>query len=127
MRVIGPTVWLTALVGALVVAMTALAYTTGQAQAGQQVYTSICIGCHGPNLQGVVGPALVGGAFQATWQNAAALFNYVSQNMPLNNPGSLSREQYWNVVAFLLQRNGIEPDEQPLNEETAQKVSLRQG
>ena len=39
--------------------------------------------------------------------------------MPLSRPGSLSREQYWNVVSFLLQRNGANPDDRPLNEETA--------
>jgi hypothetical protein len=45
--------------------------------------------------------------------------------MPLGNPGSLSREQYWSLVAYLLQQNGIEPDAQPLNEETAGEITLR--
>jgi len=119
--------WLTALSGLFVAAMTVLAYTAGQAGAGREVFAIVCAGCHGANLQGVVGPALIGPAFQATWPNAAALFSFVSQNMPLGNPGSLSREQYWSIVAYLLQQNGINRDEKPLSEQTASQIKLQQG
>jgi mono/diheme cytochrome c family protein len=118
-------IWLTALVGFFVAAMTALAYTTGQAQAGQEVFANVCAGCHGASLQGGVGPGLVSPAFTATWRNAAALFSFISQNMPLNDPGSLSSGQYWDLAAFLLARNGVSPGGEPLNEQTAEGVELR--
>ncbi len=124
MRPLRVGVWLTALGALLVGAATALAYATGQAEAGQQAFNAVCSGCHGATLQGGVGPALVGPGFQATWRNALALWNFVAQNMPLNNPGSLAREQYWDIVAFLLRRNGVEPDERPLDEATAEEVRL---
>ncbi len=124
-RRIRPIAWLVALAGALVSAMSVAAYTGAQSAAGQQVYR-VCAFCHGPTLQGAMGPALATPAFRATWQSAAALFQYISQNMPLNAPGSLKPGQYWDLVAFLLQRNGVEPDEQPLDERTAAQVKLGQ-
>ncbi len=125
LRRIRPGVWLTALMGLFVAAMTALAYTSGQAEAGRQVFASICSGCHSPTLMGGTGPALIGPGFRASWRTAAALFDFVSRQMPLSAPGSLSREQYWNVVAYLLQKNGIAPDEQPLDEQTAKTIKVR--
>lgn len=125
MRPLRVGVWLAALAALFAGAVTALAYTTGQAQAGQQAF-NICAGCHGANLQGAMGPALVGPGFQATWRNALALWSFVSQNMPLGSPGSLAKAQYWDIVAFLLQRNGVEPDDRPLNAETAEQVRLAQ-
>ncbi len=122
---IRPVAWLIALAGLLVSAMAVAAYTGAQAAAGQQAFR-VCAFCHGPALQGAMGPALATAGFRATWPSAAALFQFISQNMPLNAPGSLSREQYWDLVAFLLQRNGVEPGEQPLDERTAAKVGLGQ-
>ena len=126
MRRIHVYLWLTALAGLFVAAMTTLAYTTGQAQAGQAVFAGVCAGCHGANLQGGVGPGLVSPAFLATWRNAAALFSFISHNMPLNSPGSLRPEQYWDLTAFLLSRNGVSAGEQALNERMAGQVRLPQ-
>jgi len=120
-------VWLSALVGLFVTGLTVVAYTVAQAEGGQQVFANICRGCHGANLQGGMGPALVGPGFQAAWRNAAALLGFVSQQMPLNRPGSLSQEQYLNVVAFLLRQNGIEPDGQPLDVTSAEAVQMPHG
>lgn len=126
MRRIRPGTWLTALVGLFVTALSVVAYTTAQAEGGQQVFASICSGCHGAGLQGATGPALIGPGFQAAWRSGAALLSFVSQQMPFNNPGSLSPEQYRDVVAYLLQRNGVAPDEQPLDERTAEGIALSQ-
>ncbi len=72
-----------------------------------------------------MGPGLAGPAFQASWRTAAALFQFVSQQMPLSAPGSLAQEQYWNVVCYLLQQNGVQADEQPLARQTAGAVRLK--
>ncbi len=116
--------WLAALGVLFAAAVTALAYTTGQAEAGERVFATICAGCHGAGLQGAMGPGLASPGFQATWRNALALWSFVSQNMPLSRPGSLSRQEYWAVVAYLLQQNGVEPDGQALSEETAARLRL---
>lgn len=127
MKWMRPGVYLAALAGLSLTVLTVAAYTASQAEGGQQVFANICAACHGATLQGGMGPALVGSGFQAAWRNAAALFSFVSQQMPLNNPGSLSREQAWNVVSYLLNRNGINPDEQPLDETTAKQTKVSQG
>ncbi len=55
-----------------------------------------------------------------------ALWTFVAHNMPLGRPGSLATEQYWNIVSYLLRQNGVEPDGQPLSEETAEQIRLGQ-
>ena len=84
-------------------------YTTKQAQAGAVVYGSVCSSCHGAKLQGVAGPAVAGKEFLASvasnkW-TYADFRNLVVQQMPLNNPGSLTPKQYADVLAYLLAAN----------------------
>lgn len=85
-------------------------FTRVQATFGQRVYTTSCQGCHGANLQGVRGPALVGPAFLSKWADgkrpAAELHEYIAQKMPRNKPASLTAAQYRNVTAYILSRNG---------------------
>jgi mono/diheme cytochrome c family protein len=84
-------------------------YTTAQAHAGLAVYTANCVGCHGANLQGVAAPGVAGTDFLTTVKNNKwSLEDFrtlVVENMPLNNPGTLTPEQYANVIAFLLASN----------------------
>ncbi len=124
MRPLRVGVWLAALGALFTAAVTALAYTAAQAEVGAQAFSTICAGCHGASLQGGMGPALASPGFLATWRNALALWSFVVHNMPLGSPGSLAKEQYWSIVAYLLERNGIKPDGQPLNEQTAEQVRL---
>jgi polar amino acid transport system substrate-binding protein len=84
-------------------------FTAAQAHAGATVYSSVCSSCHGVNLQGVAAPAVAGKVFLADaasnkW-TYADLRNLVTQQMPLNNPGSLTPTQYADVLAFLLASN----------------------
>lgn len=86
-------------------AMPAL-YTTAQAKAGEAVYTANCVSCHGPDLHGRAGPAVAGTDFLAAAKDndwtLQQIQYVVTQMMPLNASGSLSPEQYANVMAFLL-------------------------
>jgi len=84
-------------------------YTTAQAQAGLTVFAANCQSCHGANLQGVVRLGVAGTEFLATVKTnkwtLADLRNLVVGNMPLNNPGTLTPQQYADVMAFLLASN----------------------
>lgn len=84
-------------------------YTMAQATAGKAIYAQNCASCHGANLQGVAAPAIAGKDFITTAQKnnytVSILRTIVTQNMPFNNPGSLSPTQYANVLAFLLASN----------------------
>jgi len=88
---------------------TLVSYTAAQAHAGAAVYAQNCLSCHGANLQGVAAPAVAGKEFvnQVTGNGwtVADLRNLVVQQMPLNNPGTLSPKQYADVMAYLLASN----------------------
>jgi polar amino acid transport system substrate-binding protein len=81
-------------------------YTRAQAKAGKRVFLQHCVKCHGKNLQGTLGPAIAGTSFLQTAQRnhwSMYIIRYlVVNNMPLHSPGSLSKEQYADVLAYLL-------------------------
>jgi PQQ-dependent dehydrogenase (methanol/ethanol family) len=46
---------------------------------------------------------------------AAPLYDFISRQMPQNSPGSLSQQQYLDVTAYILSRNGFPSGNTPLN------------
>jgi len=92
-------------------------YTSTQASHGATVYTQYCTECHGANLQGESGPALSGQVLRAAYGGgtAAQLYDFISRQMPQNNPASLSRQQYLDVTAYILSRNGFPSGSTPLS------------
>lgn len=84
-------------------------YTADQVVAGQKVYQAKCASCHGAQLQGVSAPALTGPQFGHANLNVSQIYSIVSKQMPLNAPGSLSPDDYANVMAFILKRDCIKP------------------
>jgi mono/diheme cytochrome c family protein len=81
-------------------------FTLAQAHAGLAVYLKYCLQCHGADLQGTAGPAVAGKEFLTTakadsW-HLSDMRTTVFENMPFSNPGSLTPQQYANVMAFLL-------------------------
>jgi len=80
-------------------------YSTGQAARGQDLYKAQCAECHGNAMEGVSGPPLVGDDFLGNW-SARPLTNLVDKiqkTMPFTSPGSLSRAQSIDLVAYILQ------------------------
>ena len=83
-------------------------YTDEQAKRGEAVYYSRCAACHGPEMEGGdMTPPLTGGGFTATWSglSVADLFERIRITMPMSSPGSLSRQQNADVIAFILKSN----------------------
>jgi mono/diheme cytochrome c family protein len=93
-------------------------YTASQATAGAAVFTQACAVCHGPTMEGLAGPALKGDMFRemaaAQQLTADSLLTVTSMSMPQSDPGSLSPEQYNQVVAYILQQNGYPAGDTPL-------------
>ncbi len=88
---------------------------TDQVAEGRSVYASACAECHGARLEGFAHfPTLVGATFQNRWHDRTVgeLHTYVSELMPLGAGGTLSDAAYAAVVAYLLERNGIEPGDE---------------
>ena len=105
-----------------------------QASIGGQIFASKCAGCHGSKGEGNSGPKLVGaGALPADpassstrtarFQTALDVHGYVRANMPPGDAGSLTDDQYWAVVAFALQQNGVRLDNK-LDASTAAAITL---
>jgi len=83
-------------------------YTEEQAKRGEAVYKKECGSCHGEMLTGgESAPPLTGGAFQANWNGLTLgdLFDRIRKTMPQSKPGSLTRQQGSDVLAFLLSIN----------------------
>jgi mono/diheme cytochrome c family protein len=80
-------------------------YTAEQARRGQPLYNTNCAACHGDTLLGgEAAPALVGDVFNANWEGVPLpdLFDRIRTTMPQNKPGSLSRAQVSDVLAYML-------------------------
>lgn len=96
----------------------ALTIGADQATEGASVYARACAECHGERLEGFAHfPPLVGGAFEGRWgeRPVGDLHTYVVEQMPLGAGGTLSDEAYAAVVAYLLERNGLEPGAEPFD------------
>jgi cytochrome c5 len=83
-------------------------YSTSQAARGRTAYMKGCAECHSADLSGhEYAGALAGFGFQLKWQDAsiAELFGRM-RSMPLGRPGSLERQEYLDILAYVLEQNG---------------------
>jgi S-disulfanyl-L-cysteine oxidoreductase SoxD len=108
----------------------------GTAAEGEAVYKSQCASCHGANGEGLPqGPALVGGigslasenpvrTVGSYWPYATSVWDYIHRAMPLQQPGSLSANDTYAVIAFLLERNKIIQAGEVMNQDTLPKVRM---
>ncbi|PYR48916.1 MAG: hypothetical protein DMF89_14240 [Acidobacteria bacterium] len=95
-------------------------YTQAQASKGAETYRRHCGSCHTP-------AAHSGEAFQSAWDGRTAfeLFDYLRTTMPDDRPGRLSRGQYTDVVAYLLQQNGMPAGQRRLSTDPARLERIR--
>lgn len=81
-----------------------------QVAAGRDVYLDECAKCHGEQGEGGTGPLLIGGSRRiASYGDTDRLYDYVSRTMPFDDAGSLSEQQYWDSIAYLLDANDLLP------------------
>ncbi len=84
-------------------------YTEEQASRGQVLYAGRCAQCHGESLAGAeAAPPLTGTSFASNWEGAPVgdLFERMRMSMPADGPGSLSRAQNADLLAFMLKVGG---------------------
>jgi S-disulfanyl-L-cysteine oxidoreductase SoxD len=84
-------------------------YTRAQAERGKKIFGQRCASCH--PLETFTEPL-----FLATWrgQTAHALFTQIRTTMPQESPGGLRRQEYADVLAYLLQLNKLPPGTEEL-------------
>jgi len=75
-------------------------YSVVQAERGEVTFLQECAGCHMPTE--------FTGSYLEKWAegSAATLFNQIRRTMPLDNPSSLGRQSYADILAYLLRLNG---------------------
>ncbi len=96
-------------------------YTDEQSKRGAPLYSASCASCHGADLTGVeMAPALVGGEFGANWDGLTLgdLFERMRTSMPQSDPGSLSRQQKSDILAYILSSNKFPAGKNELARET---------
>jgi mono/diheme cytochrome c family protein len=116
----------------------------GDAVTGKEIFANNCGACHGENLQGVVGlpdmPSgaalrLIGGrgtlatktpvlTVESYWPYATTLFDYVRRAMPFSAPGSLSDDEVYAVVAYILAEGHIIDKDAVLDAQTLPRVQM---
>lgn len=82
------------------------AYAGQLSDTGKTVFATSCVSSHGANGQGTTATAIIGPNTRLyKYSTAQGLFAYIKTFMPLNNPGSLSPAQYFQVLGYLLLQN----------------------
>jgi mono/diheme cytochrome c family protein len=119
-------IWILALVILLV--LTALIGSCSSADTTVQsgdIYAKNCAGCHGSDGGGGRGPAVIGAKSELSkYGTAEKLFDVISTNMPANNPGSLSRQDYLEVLDFILIQNKYISEDTSLDESQLNSIAL---
>ena len=92
-----------------------------QAKTGSVLFAANCASCHGANLEGTtLGPLLSGRSFVQRWgvQTPALLLGNIQANMPPGGNEGLSGADYLNIVAHILEANGVDSTDEPLTADT---------
>ena len=107
----------------------------GTVQEGRQVFAQKCANCHGQT--GIEGPMdrLVGGhgtlktdqpmkTVGSYWPYATTLYDYIRRAMPFTAPQSLTPDEVYSVVAWLLYQNKIIPEDAVMDSSTLPAVQM---
>jgi cytochrome c553 len=93
-------------------------FTAEQAKNGESVFQARCATCHGADLHSTEpeAPDLTEGAFRFGWngKTVANRFEEIRGTMPYGNARSLDDQTYIDIVAYILQFNGIPSGNQKL-------------
>ena len=101
----------------------------GTVAEGATVYAAKCQSCHGANGQGGKFDRLVGlepnvKTIGNYWPYATTLYDYTARSMPFLQPGTLTPNEVYSVVAYLLHLNRIVPETAVMDATTLPKVKM---
>ncbi len=98
-------------------------YTEAQAARGEFAYEGACSYCHGYRLDGAAddpdmrsSPPLARAKFLRNWEgrSLAVLYELTRTTMPEDNPGSLSEQEFIDVIAYMLSVSNVPAGEKEL-------------
>jgi cytochrome c len=111
----------------------------GTAKEGAQLYRSKgCAGCHGATGIGGTAPPLKPKDQNAdVWRRgrilptrspfATTVWDYINRAMPLNREGTLTTDEVYALTAFLLNINGVIPEDEVLDAQNLPKIKMPLG
>jgi mono/diheme cytochrome c family protein len=113
---------------------------SGKAADGAKIYAESCAACHGEKLEGnpakgIGGDKLLGGrgslatktpvkTVESYWPYSTTLFDYVKRAMPFSSPGSMSDNEVYAVVAYILSEAKIIKANDVMDAKTLPKVAM---
>ena len=109
---------------------------SGNAIDGEEIYVNRCASCHGDFGEGVDRwPALVGGdgtlashdpekTTGSYWPYASTIFDYVYRSMPFGEAQTLTHDETYKIVAYLLNMNEIIDEDFVLSEINIGKIKM---
>jgi hypothetical protein len=109
---------------------------SGTPAQGAATFAMKCALCHGDNGKGGVNAALVGrdpplaSSIDANktianfWEYSTTLFDYVRRAMPWPAPRTLTDDEVYGLVAFILAQNKIIGDDAVMNAQSLPKVEM---
>ena len=111
----------------------------GTVDRGETIYTQLCLACHGPEGAGGINDQLVShfnpeddlagdtslprtvGNF---WPYATTLYDYINRSMPMAIPGTLTADEVYSLVAYLLHLNDIVEEDAVIDAETLPSIEM---
>ncbi len=108
---------------------------SGSPLQGKIIYEARCQACHGLNGEGTIdNTTLAGGNIHSEttpvktvgsfWPHATTLFDFIRRAMPADAPKSLSNNEVYQVVAYVLYLNGIINQYAVLNKDTLMTIEM---
>lgn len=111
----------------------------GTVEHGERIYAQWCLACHGPEGANGINDQLVGhfdfendfagdtslprtiGNF---WPYATTLYDYINRSMPMATPGTLTADEVYSLVAYLLYLNGIVEEDTVIDAATLPSIEM---
>ena len=96
---------------------------------GKTLYNDKCASCHQESLKGSTEtPPLTGDQFWGNWETYSAnnLVEQVRTTMPEDNPGGLTRQEYVDIVAYILKFNEVPfTGDLPMDADSLKKITIK--
>lgn len=109
---------------------------SGDAIVGEELFADQCAACHGDFAEGIDNwPKLAGGAdtldhedplktVGSYWPYLSTAFDYIRRSMPYGNAGTLSDDETYAILAYILYSNDLIEDDFVLSKETFFDVEM---
>jgi len=108
----------------------------GDAIDGEEIFAAQCAACHGDFAEGIDNwPKLAGGmdtldhedplkTVGSYWPHLSTAFDYIKRSMPYGNAGTLSDDEVYQILAYILYSNDLIEDDFVLSNETFFDVEM---